>query len=221
MEMPKTMNINAGIACLITFTLMAAGCSGTYYKAMEGLGIEKREILVDRVEEARDAQDEASEQFTDALEQFRSVVNFDGGDLEEVYDRLNGEYENSRSDAESVSERINAVESVAEDLFEEWQEELDEYSRADMRRSSESMLRDTRQRYDQMMKAMRRAERSMDPVLQAFHDQVLFLKHNLNARAIGSLRKELGNIERDTATLISQMQQAISEADAFIQSMSQ
>lgn len=221
MERQKKMVIWGGFALLLSSVIMTAGCSGTYYKAMEGLGIEKREILVDRVEEARDAQDEASEQFADALEQFRSVVNFDGGDLEAVYDRLDDEYENSRSDAESVSARINAVESVAEDLFEEWQQELDEYSRADLRRNSETMLRETRQRYDQMMKAMRRAEKSMDPVLQSFHDQVLFLKHNLNARAIGSLRNELGNIERETATLISQMQQAIAEADSFIQSMGQ
>ncbi len=221
MEMKERMNFSAGPVLLLAGALLATACSSTYYKAMEGLGFEKREILVDRVEEARDAQDEASEQFADALEQFRSVVNFDGGDLEEVYDRLNGEYENSRSDAEAVSARINSVESVAEDLFEEWQQELAEYSRADLRRNSESMLRDTRQRYDQMMKAMRRAEKSMGPVLQAFHDHVLFLKHNLNARAIGSLRNELGNIERDTGALISEMQKAISEADSFIQSMSQ
>jgi ElaB/YqjD/DUF883 family membrane-anchored ribosome-binding protein len=182
--------------------------------------VEKRDILVDRVEEAREAQDEASEQFADALEQFRSVVAFDGGDLEEVYDRLNTEYKKSQAEAEEVSDRINAVESVAEDLFAEWQKELGEYTRADLRRNSESLLRDTRGRYQKMMKAMRRAETSMDPVLEAFQDQVLVLKHNLNAKAIGALGKELGSIERDTARLISEMQKAIAEADSFIESMS-
>ncbi|MBT8048505.1 MAG: DUF2959 domain-containing protein [Xanthomonadales bacterium] len=204
---------------LILPLLLMAGCSSTYYKTMEGFGIEKRDILVDRVEEARDAQDDASEQFADALEQFRSVVAFDGGDLEEVYDRLNAEFERSQAEAEQVSDRVDAVESVAEDLFKEWQKELDEYTRADLRRNSESLLRDTRGRYQQMMKAMRRAEDSMEPVLEAFQDQVLVLKHNLNAQAIGSLRNELGSIERDTARLISEMQKAIAEADSFIQSM--
>ncbi len=211
------------IAPLFPLAFLAASglvaCSSAYYKTMEGFGVEKRDILVDRVEEARDAQDDASEQFADALEQFRSVVNFDGGDLEEVYDRLNSEYERSRAEAGEVSSRIDAVESVAEDLFDEWEEELDQYSRADLRRNSESLLRDTRRRYGQMMKAMRRAEGSMDPVLEAFEDQVLALKHNLNARAIGALRNELDSIERDTARLISEMQKAIAEADSFIQSM--
>ncbi len=186
---------------------------------MEGFGVEKRDILVDRVEEARDAQDEASEQFADALEQFRSVVSVDGGDLEEVYDRLNAEYLQSVDEAGQVSERIDAVESVAEDLFDEWENELAEYKRADLRRNSEALLKDTQRRYGQMMKAMRRAESTMDPVLESFQDQVLALKHNLNARAIGALRNELDGIERDTARLISEMQKAIEEADAFIQSM--
>ena len=203
----------------ILFLVLLGGCSSAYYKTMESMGIEKRDILVDRVEEARDAQDSASEQFASALDQFRATVNFDGGDLEEVYDRLNSEYESSSAEAEDVSEHINAVESVAEDLFNEWEQELDQYSKADMRRTSASLLKDTRTRYGKLMASMRRAERSMEPVLEAFHDQVLFLKHNLNARAIGALRNELDSIERDTANLIAQMQKAIAEANAFIDSI--
>lgn len=207
------------IAVAVFVLILLGACSSAYYKTMESVGIEKRDILVDRVEEARDAQDAASEQFASALEQFRATVNFDGGDLEEIYDRLNSEYEDSVSEAEDVSGRIDAVGSVAEDLFTEWEEELEQYSRADMRRNSAALLRDTRSRYGKLMTSMRRAESSMEPVLEAFQDQVLFLKHNLNARAIGALRNELDSIERDTANLIKQMQKAIAEANAFIDSM--
>jgi len=206
-------------AALILIVLIFGACSSAYYKTMEGLGIEKRDILIDRVEDARDAQDDASEQFASALDQFRATVNFDGGDLEDVYDRLNAEYEKSAAEAEEVSDRINSVESVAEDLFTEWEKELDQYSRADLRRNSASLLNDTRKRYKQLMSSMRRAEQSMEPVLVAFKDQVLVLKHNLNARAIGALRNELASIEKDTANLIKQMQKAIAEANSFIDSM--
>jgi ElaB/YqjD/DUF883 family membrane-anchored ribosome-binding protein len=207
------------LAAMVFMLALLGACSSAYYKTMEGLGIEKRDILVDRVEEARDAQGDASEQFASALDQFRATVNFDGGDLEKTYDRLNAEYEQSVSEAEEVSERVNAVENVAEDLFKEWEDELDQYSRADLRRNSASLLNDTRNRYKQLMASMRRAERSMQPVLDAFSDQVLVLKHNLNARAIGALRNELDSIERDTANLIAQMQKAIAEANTFIESM--
>lgn len=199
--------------------LLLTACSSAYYGTMEKLGIEKRDIMIDRVEDARDAQDDASEQFASALDQFRATVAFDGGDLEDVYDDLNSEYERSKARADSVSERIDEVEDVAQDLFEEWQDELAEYSRADMRRESESMLKETRGRYNQMLRAMRRAEATMEPVLDSFQDQVLYLKHNLNARAIGALRNELDTIEKDTERLVSEMNKAIAEADAFIQSM--
>lgn len=207
------------VAAAICMAALLGACSSAYYKTMEGLGIEKRDILVDRVEDARDAQDSASEQFASALDQFRSTVNFDGGDLDKTYDRLNAEYEKSASEAEEVSERIKSVESVAEDLFNEWEQELEQYSRADLRRKSAALLNDTRKRYKQLMTSMHRAESSMRPVLVAFQDQVLVLKHNLNARAIGALRNELDSIERDTANLIAQMQKAIAEANAFIDSM--
>jgi hypothetical protein len=198
---------------------LLAGCSSAYYKTMEGFGIEKRDILVDRVEDARDAQGDASEQFASALDQFRATVAFDGGDLEKTYDRLNAEYERCQAESEGVSGRIDAVQDVAEDLFMEWEKELDQYSKPELRRASASMLNDTRSRYKQLMASMRRAESSMAPVLESFEDQVLFLKHNLNARAIGALRNELDSIERDTANLIKQMQAAIDEANAFIDSM--
>ncbi len=207
------------LAGAVLVLALSGGCSSAYYKTMESFGVEKRDILVDRVEEARDAQDSASEQFASALERFRATVNFDGGDLEKTYDRLNTEYERSASESEDVSTRIDAVESVATDLFKEWEKELDEYSRADLRKSSARLLKDTRSRYGKLMKSMRRAENSMQPVLDAFHDQVLFLKHNLNARAIGALRNELDTIERDTSRLIAQMQDAIAEANDFIDAM--
>jgi len=199
--------------------LLLAGCTTAYYQALEAIGIEKRDILVDRVEDARDAQNAAKEQFQSALDQYRSVVGFDGGDLEDVYDRLNASYERSEARAQSVSDRINDVQRVADDLFEEWENELDEYADAGLRRQSEQLLGETRTQYQEVIGAMRRAESAMSPVLTLFQDQVLFLRHNLNARAIGALETELDAIEEATEASIEEMERAIAEASAFIESM--
>ncbi len=199
--------------------LLAVGCSAAYYRALETIGIEKRDILVNRVESARDAQNDAKDQFQSALDQYRSVVGFEGGELEEVYDRLNASYELSASRAATVSDRVGAVQRVAEDLFAEWEDELDVYSDANLRGQSERLLRDTRQQYQQVITAMRRAEEAMAPVLTLFQDQVLFLRHNLNARAIGALQTELNAIEEATEASIREMERAIAEASAFIDSM--
>lgn len=203
-----------GLAGLVM--LVASGCQSVAYQALEKIGIEKRDILSNRVERARDAQDDAREQFASALDRFRATVEVDGGELEAVYTRLDGEYQTSVRRAEEVSTRIAAVEDVAGDLFAEWEDELAAYSDPALKRRSRVILDQTRERYAQMITAMRRAEQSMTPVLAVFQDQVLFLKHNLNALAIASIRKEMADIERVTQTLIDAMDTSIREADAFI-----
>ena len=183
------------------------------------MGYQKRDIMADRVEDARDAQEEAKEQFESALEKFSSVLGFRGGDLEEKYDQLKAEYDESVAKADVVRNRIASVEDVAEDLFAEWQQELNQYTNSKLKQSSARKLRETKSKYAQLIAAMKRAERKMDPVLSAFQDQVLYLKHNLNAQAIVSLQGELVSIETDVAGLIKEMEASIKEADTFINSI--
>lgn len=199
--------------------LILAGCSSAYYGAMEKFGIAKREILVDRVEETRDAQNNAKEQFASALEQFLAVTKADGGELQRKYDSLNREFQRSEARAKEVRDRIAAVEDVAEALFREWKQELQQYSSAALRRESERELDRTRNRYDLLIQVMRRAAERMDPVLATFRDQVLFLKHNLNARALASLTATNRELEADISRLVADMEASIREAEAFIKTM--
>ncbi len=207
------------ILATAAMALALAGCESAYYSAAEQVGIHKRDILVDRVEESRDAQEDAEEQFESALAHFQAVVGFDGGDLQDVYEDLNDEYEDAVDSAQEVHDRVNAVESVAEALFDEWQEEIEEYSNASFKSQSQRQLRDTRQRYQGMITAMRKAESRMDPVLVALKDNVLFLKHNLNAQAVASLKTEFQGIADDVDALIAEMRKSIAASNAFIESM--
>lgn len=199
--------------------LLLSGCSSTYYNAMEKFGIAKREILVDRVEETRDAQNAAKEQFSSALDQFLAVTKTDGGELQQKYDKLNREFARSEQRAQEVRERIDAVEDVAEALFREWKQEMDQYTSAALRRESEREFDLTQKRYDDLMKVMRRAADRMEPVLATFRDQVLFLKHNLNARALASLTTTNRELEADISRLVADMEASIREAEDFIRTM--
>lgn len=201
---------------LVIAAMVLVACESTYYNAMEKVGIHKRDILVDRVEEATESQREAQEQFRDALGEFRSVVSFDGGDLEKLYDRLNASFEDSRAAADDIRDRIDAVESVAEALFEEWEDELSLYSNARLRDDSAAKLRDTKNRYNRLRKSLRRSEKSLAPVLDNLQDNVLYLKHNLNASAISAIKGELATIDRDVTALIATMEAAIAESEGFI-----
>jgi SMC interacting uncharacterized protein involved in chromosome segregation len=207
-----------GIMILVVL-LFAAGCQSLYYGTMEKFGRHKRDILVDRVKDARDTQQETKEQFASALEKFRSVVNVEGGKLQDKYDQLKSELDKSESKASAVKKRVSDVEDVAEALFDEWEKELDQYESAKLKEASKKELGQTRQKYSQLIGAMKNAESKIEPVLSAFRDQVLFLKHNLNAQAIASLQTELGTMETDIGKLITEMENSIGEADKFIHTM--
>lgn len=204
---------------IVFILVILSGCSTVYYNTLEKIGIPKREVMVHRVEKARDTQEETKEQFKSALAQFTAVTNYSGGNLEEVYNKLNDEYLASVDKAEEVKKRISDIEDVSEALFEEWEKELEQYSSPSLRRSSQQKLNDTRQHYQQLITAMKRAEAKIEPVLSVFKDQVLYLKHNLNAQAIASLKGELDSVESDVSALILAMEKSIDEANAFIKTM--
>ena len=205
------------LACIVSLT----GCSSAYYGTLEKVGIHKRDLMVDRVEDARDAQEDAKEQFQSALEQFTSVVTVKGGDLEKKYIQLNDAYEASEKKAEVVHNRIEKVEDVSGALFDEWEDELALYSSPRLREDSRKKLEQTRSDYKRLIKAMKRAEKKIQPVLVAFRDQVLYLKHNLNAQAISSLKNELVSIEDNVAGLVSEMEASIREAEHFLEALRQ
>lgn len=200
---------------------LLAGCSGTYYSAMEKIGIPKRQILVDRVQAARGSQEQAKKTFSSALEEFIAVTRVPPTELKATYDRLNEEFKRCEARARDVRDRIEAIDNVANALFDEWRAELKQYSNASMRTQSERQLATTRRRYEELMRLMGTAADRMEPVLATFRDQTLFLKHNLNAQAIASLDTTTRDLQQDIRRLIADMDKSIREADAFIASMQQ
>ncbi|MEX1025800.1 MAG: DUF2959 family protein [Planctomycetota bacterium] len=199
--------------------LLGVGCQTAYYNTLERFGVYKRDVLADRIEKAATSQAEAKEQILTTLAAFQAVTGFEGGDLAEAYERLNDEYERSVRAAREVSSRIESVESVSEALFEEWGEEVKEISDVSLRRRSEDLRRDSLRRYDDLIATMHSAEAKLAPVLTAFNDRVLLLKHNLNAEAIRSLDEDYPEIEARVEDLIADMQKAIDEADAYLKSL--
>lgn len=214
----KSLAIKAAGALLL---MSLAGCQTAYYGAMEKIGIDKRDILVDRVENVRDSQKDSQEEFQSAYQRLVMLTDFDGGDLEDVYDDLADDYESSKAAADRVSQRIDDVEEVAEDLFDEWKDELNQYSNAKLRRASEVKLTDTKRQFNQMLRSMHQAESKMAPVLATLNDNVLYLKHNLNAAAVSAIKGEFANLKTDISGLISDMSKAIDESNQFIATLKQ
>ena len=121
--------------------------------------------------------------------------------------------------AAEIESKVDKVTVAANDLLQEWRDELQEYHDPRMRRMAEVKFDQTRDQAERLIASMRTVEGRTKPVLALFRDQVLFLKHNLNARAISSLDRERVRIEGDVNRLIAEMQAAIDEAEAFIRAL--
>ena len=203
--------------CLLMLAL--TGCSSVKYSALEKVGIHKRDILVDSVEDARDAQTETREQLVTAYEELSALIGYEGGELEEKYERLSKEVKRSRDETEKLDEHLSDIDRVSKDLFAEWEAELDLYNSASLRADQAHKLSLARRQFATMRDRMQKARDRVDPVMAVLSDNVLFLKHSLNAQALSALRGQATQLEGQVDALIRDMQLAIEEADAFIARM--
>ncbi|WP_372762084.1 DUF2959 domain-containing protein [Pseudoalteromonas sp.] len=206
-------------ASLLALTVALSGCQSAYYSAMEKVGIHKRDILIDRVEETKDSQQESQQEFQSALERLTTLINYQGGELQAAYEQLNDDYESSLAAANEVSANINKVEEVAEALFAEWSDELAQYKSATLKRASSKKLNATQRQFNQLLRSMRSAESKMEPVLSSLNDNVLYLKHNLNAQAVSAIKGEFTNLKRDIQVLMDDMNKSIADSNKFIEQM--
>jgi hypothetical protein len=85
--------------------------------------------------------------------------------------------------------------------------------------SSQQKYDATKRKYEALIKAMKSAEVKLEPALVPLRDQVMFMKHNLNARAIAGLSEELVSVQTNVDRLVRDMESAIAQADAFIASL--
>jgi uncharacterized phage infection (PIP) family protein YhgE len=206
-------------AVLALAALPAAGCSSVRYSFWEMFGEEKRDLLKSALKGLVGDQNEAKENFGTALDRVKALTHFQGGDLESEYDKLKAANDDAVSSAKAIDARVSEIEEVASDLFDEWAKEIGQMQTPSLRQDSERKLADTRARYDTMHASMLASRRSMDPALTLLNDQVLYLKHNLNAAAIGSLGQSMADVEKSIVELRARIEASIREAQGFIDTM--
>jgi hypothetical protein len=190
--------------------------NSAYYNTKESLGQHKRDLVVLHVEQACSSLERSRDQFEDTLDKFKTVICVPETSLEHKYKLLKRQYDFCQLRADEVSHRIAAIIAVSEALFTEWEAELKLYESRALRSRSNQQLKASRQHYARLLKSLSKAEAKIPPVLAAFRDQVLFLKHNLNAQAIAALQHEFVGISLDISQLIEVMEKTISEANQFV-----
>lgn len=222
MSMKKTNQLS-----LCFLLLLSTSCANKIHKAVnnakysayEAVGLEKRDLFKREVSNVKEDQEDTGEAFKDALTQLKEIYNFDGGNLEKQHGKLKSSLDDAKEEAADLHARIEKVDQVANDLFEEWKTELDQIKTSDLRKRSADQLSATKSKYKTLEQQLRASEKKMAPVLAKLNDQVLFLKHNLNAEAIGGLKVEGGKIQADIKALIEEVNESTRQADELIKTL--
>jgi len=205
---------------LLTISLSACGTAQKIkYSTLEQIGIHKRDILVDRIEETTQTQEQAKQQFKTAYEKLVGLVGANDSDLEKKYIRMAKAVEASENKSNELDRRIKSVDQVAKALFSEWRDELQQYTNESLRRTSQQNLKATEKRYAELYATMQSSQQRIKPVLETLQDNTLYLKHNLNARAVLGISSEVIKVENKVAFLILQMEESIAESSRFINDM--
>jgi len=207
---------------LILLVLSLTACETTQnikYGALEKVGIHKRDILVDHIKSTSKTQAQAKEEFKTAYQQLSELVAIDDNGLEQKYNKLKRAVDNSESRTAELKNRISKVDQVANDLFKEWQQEITQYQNDRLRSISANNLTVTKQRYAVIYQKMQQSYDKVIPVLRVLQDNTLYLKHNLNARAVSGLSNEVISVENKVTELIRQMELSIDESQQFIDQM--
>jgi len=211
--MLKQKNIHAVILSLLMLSfLFLTGC-GSAYKAS---GQYKRDLLLDRIEKVRVSHEKAKTQFQQVLEQYSSIIEANSGQIRGEYNKLSKEYVKALAINDEISKKVKDVESVGKPLFKGWEKELDEYQNERMRRASEEQLDTTRSRYLKLVHSIKSSKNKVNDVLKSMNDQVLFLSHNLNKKALSVIKRDVEGVKVEVNELIGQIDEAIKESGEFI-----
>jgi len=211
--MTTQKNVRAVAAVLVyVFLIFIVGC-GNAYKAS---GQYKRELLLNRIEKARQCHDQAREQFEVVLANYTSIIDGKGGDIRTKYNKLNRECKRAESIDEDMSKRIKEVEKVGKPLFRDWEDELNQYQDEQLRRTSEEQLDLTRSKYLKCIHSIKACQAKVKDVIALINDQILFLSHNLNSKALTTFKKDTSYLKDEISGLVKQMQNAVKETETFI-----
>lgn len=196
-----------------------AGCQtvkSTWDNTRATFGVQKRDIMIGEVKDARDSMEEVRDQFRTALDKFSTVLNSKEGKLEEKYKTLKSEKEKTEKKAGEIQKSIDSVIRVSESLFLEWEAELGQYHSENLRSGSEQRMGEAKSQNNKFINAMTVANQKAVPVLAAFSDLVLFSRHNINRETAETLTIEIDAASEKLSSFFQEIDNAIREADALV-----
>jgi Mg2+ and Co2+ transporter CorA len=177
------------------------------------------DVLETRIEQYREVQQAALQQFEATGQQLSGWSSHEVTDLQALYAATAQQDDASIEVAIEVSAAINSIEEAAEAAFKEWQIAVDLNSDAQLRAESQKRLGETRQRYADMLQVLRQCEAKTSSVLAALNSNEEYFKDHLDPGEVASRQPQLNALRNDVQSLVYRMNIALDSTEAFINSI--
>ncbi len=209
--------ITISVTSLFLFT---TSCEPRSYRIWEFLGWEKREILSSEVENVGENQKEIKEDFQSIYERIKTEYDYERDEIDDLYDQLKSDYEKAKNKADRIKASSKKIRQIAKALFAEWEEEAMAISNKNYRKDSLVKLRQAQARFKHLSASLHRSESQLDRVLVQLNDQVLYLKHNLNAKSLALFESEIKLVKNEIDELIKAIEKTIQYSQTFKHTLS-
>lgn len=206
---------NATRLALVLPLFLAGACQAVYYSTMATFGVEKRDILIDRLEENAEALARTSQRLAEMASAYREATHSEGGDLVALHKAFSKAYGRAESAAGDLRGSIDDTHSVAMVTFEEWKTRTNEIQDADLRKRSTENYAVAQGGYQKLVRNIRAAEQALDPLLTRFRDHDVFMKLNLHHTTMASLRESEGELLGQVDVRRAELDKLVNDTRAY------
>ena len=193
-----------------------AGLTACKGSSKQMVGLRRVDDLLGRIERVHVECELSRESARIALDTLHAVVAL-GTDAMASYAELVDALEVSEERAEALRAVIKPMDRAAEQVFEQWNSDLNSFTRAEMRKRSRDRMLDTRERYDAIITAAEPAREAYEELNAGLRDCVLFLGHDFNANAVAEIESDVLALTQLASELDERLEECREAAWEYLQ----
>lgn len=124
----------------------------------------------------------------------------------------------SEQQGEVLAKSVEPMQRAADELFHRWTKDLENFGNTRMRTRSQSRLDETRTRYQSILGATQAAQIALDAYNNDLKDHALFLRHDLNATSVETIRGDVRLLNEQIQDLDKRFDATTAAARAYVES---
>lgn len=204
------------LASALSIWLLATACAGTSERSES---IEQVDELLRRIERVQAESAVAKESAHSALNELCTLVSPGfKGDAAMAFAKFVAASDASEEQGETLRDSVEPMRDAADALFRRWTKDMEAFGNSRMRQRSQTRLDETRTSYQSIVGASQAAQIALDAFHDDLRDHATFLRHDLNANSVASLRGDVRQLREQIEGLDMRFDATVAAARAYVES---